>query len=424
MRGRINELEARMAAVRNTIETENRTMKPEEMDQLAADQAEHADLARQVKLLDGVDMARAQTSVARPAVEARPAMSLAQAGSKDSWGFKSFGHFLGDVRSFNTTGRASEGITNAIRMAASTYQSEGTSADGGVLVPTEFRRDIASYVLGQESLLGQTDQYNSFSTTLVFPFDEVQSFTGSVAFARTSEAGTIGEVKGALSTRTVVAYKAATIVSLTDELVEDSPAASAYVTKKVADKLTNNINYELIWGAGTGSSQALGFMSCSCLKTVASASGQGAGTLVAKNISDMYYGMPQQDRSTAVWLVSPALEPQLPNLVISGTTIPIYQPPGGLSQSPFGTIMGRPYISMWHMKAAGTVGDIAFVNLKRYLTLLKGPMRTDFTIAAYFNQGLQSYRFQIRWGGTPWPSQVVTLPSGATLSPFVTLAAR
>ena len=83
-------------------------------------------------------------------------------------------------------------------------------------------------------------------------------------------------------------------------------------------------------------------MNSAVLISQAKESGQTADTIVAANVVKMLSRVPIQSRRTAVWLIHPDAEPQLPLMTIANQ--PVYMPPGGLSQSPFGTLMGRPVI--------------------------------------------------------------------------------
>jgi HK97 family phage major capsid protein len=417
------ELQGQMDTISNKAKTEDRFLTEEEVTTLEDVTSKFDAAKRQLAVTEKVESATAELSapqrIIKPSDIVRPAMSFTQPGSKGTNGFKSFGHFMSDLRGA-VQGRISP------MLAATTNQNETTGADGGWTVPVDFRRDITSHILGQDSLLAMTDQYDSFSNTLSFPYDEVQSFTGTLAPTRTAEAAAITEHKLAIAQREVKAFKLAEAVNVTDEMNVDSPSFQQFVVRKVGEKFVNSINNEILNGAGVGSSQAAGYIAHAATKVVASGSGQGAGTLIAKNINDMYFAMPQDQRASAVWIVSPSVEAVLGQIgPVSGTTIPTFLPPGGLSATPYGTIMGRPYIVSPHAKALGTKGDISFVNLKKYLTLVKsGGVKQDVSIHAYFLNDLTTLKFTMRWGGLPWPSAVITWPDGSTQSPFVVLAAR
>ena len=104
----------------------------------------------------------------------------------------------------------------------------------------------------------------------------------------------------------------------------------------------------------------------------------------------------------------------------------VYMPPNGLSQSPFGTILGRPAIPHMACKAIGDTGDLVFADLSQYVTAVKtGGMRSDVSMHLWFDQDIAAFKFTMRVDGRPWASQAITPPNGSsTLSPFVALAPR
>ena len=105
---------------------------------------------------------------------------------------------------------------------------------------------------------------------------------------------------------------------------------------------------------------------------------------------------------------------------------PVYLPPGGLSNNPYGTLFGRPVIPHQVCETVGDVFDIGFVDLSQYLALIKaGGLKSQTSIHLWFDQDLTAFKFTLRIGGQPWwASSVASRDGSFALSPFVTLAAR
>jgi HK97 family phage major capsid protein len=156
----------------------------------------------------------------------------------------------------------------------------------------------------------------------------------------------------------------------------------------------------------------------------AKVSGQTADTIVAANCTEMASRLPVQSRVNAVWLIHPDAEPQLPLMTIGDQ--PIFMPPGGLRDTPFGRLLGRPVIPHQVCQTVGDEGDIMLVDLSQYLTAIKaGGLRAETSIHLWFDQDLTAFRFIVRVAGQPWWSEVTTADNGTfTQSPFVTLAER
>ena len=111
--------------------------------------------------------------------------------------------------------------------------------------------------------------------------------------------------------------------------------------------------------AGTGAGQPLGIVNSDALSQVTKETGQLNDTIVAENVINMFSRMTAAGKRRAVWLVNGECWPQLFGmaLIIGPTGYPLYMPPGGLSQSPYGTILGRPVIEIEQCPALGDVGE-------------------------------------------------------------------
>lgn len=336
--------------------------------------------------------------------------------------FASLGEFALAVHGAAVHRRIDNRLYNA---SASTISTEGTGADGGFAVPPETQRAIRERVFGEQSLIGMSDQNQSASNTVTFPMDMTTPWqtSGGVQCQWEGEAAAIGQSKVALEYVTMKLHKLAALVPITDELLEDAPALTGYLNRKVPEKMDFALSYAMAWGNGVG--RPLGWMNAPCLVTQAAEAGpQTADTIVAANIAKMYARMPTNGISTAAWLIHPDAWPQLPLMTIGNW--PVYAPPTGLAGAPFGTLMGRPIFPHQVCETVGDLGDIMFVDLKQYLTITKaGGVKSDVSIHLWFDQNLTAFRFTVRVAGQPWWSAAVSSRDGTfTQSPFVTLAAR
>jgi HK97 family phage major capsid protein len=346
-----------------------------------------------------------------------------------NFGFRNFGEFAFAVRNANPKFGQTPDQRLIKNASATTYGSEGSGADGGFAVPPDFRSDIMTKVFGEDSLVGRTDRQVTSSNQITIPMDMSTPWdtTGGIQAYWTSEAAAITQSKPVLEEVTVKAHKLAVLVPVTEELAEDAPALDGYLRRKVPEKMDFKISNALVRGNGVG--QPLGFLNSPCLATVA-AETQSADTIVAANVLKMFAAMPVQSRATAVWLIHPDAEPQLPLLTIGDQAV--YMPAGGLRGSPFGLLLGRPVIPHQVCETVGDLGDILFVDFNQYLTLSKtgggrdtNGARTDVSMHLWFDQDLVAYKTTIRLGGQPWWSEATSSRDGSfAQSPFVALAAR
>ena len=157
-----------------------------------------------------------------------------------------------------------------------------------------------------------------------------------------------------------------------------------------------------------------------------SESGQTAATFVTENAIAMWSRMWSRSRQNAVWFYNQDIEPQLLTTGISigvgGSTL--YMPPGGLSASPYSTLLGRPMIPIEQASTLGTVGDLVLFDMSQYL-LIEKPMQSAMSIHVQFTTDQTVFRFVLRADGAPsWHSPLTPANGSNTLSPFVALATR
>lgn len=378
-----------------------------------------------------VEQPQARTA-ARPANAAAPQARVparARATGNGNFGFRNMGEFARSVRSAHPGFGGNVDQRLMRNAAASTYANEGVGQDGGFLVPPDFRSEIMSRVFGDQSLVERTRRLRSTSNTITVPVDTTTPWGGTgVRSYWTAEGATKTQSKPVFENVTVKAHTLATLVPVTEELLEDAPALDGYLRMAVPREMDFTISNSLIRGTGAG--QPLGILNSPGLVTVAAEGAQTADTINATNIFKMYSRMPVSSRQTAVWLIHPDAEQQLFGLTLGDQ--PVFLPAGGLADAPFGRLMGRPVIPHQVTETVGDLGDLMFVDFNEYLTLTKtgggrdaNGMRSDVSIHLWFDQDLVAYRFTIRIGGQPiWGSDIDSRDGTFSQSPYVVLAAR
>jgi len=206
----------------------------------------------------------------------------------------------------------------------------------------------------------------------------------------------------------------------TDEMMEDAPALSGMVSgwfqKHFGFKLDGGIY------AGTGAGQMKGIMNSDALVTVAKETSQTAATVVAANVVKMFSRF-QGNITSSVWLINPDVFPQLPLMTIGDQ--PIFVPPGGFSEAPYGTLLGRPILPFEHCETLGTKGDIALVDPTEYLMIQKGGIKSASSMHVQFLTEQMAFRYSLRVNGdTKWSDELTPAKGSATRSPYVVLAVR
>lgn len=440
---KLSDIAAEAKIIENSAEVDGRSLTTEEVSKLKELKTQFAEVEQEISARESIQEmnakiaqpGRRQTQPEPLAAAAdddggeerpRPAMSIvggAPSGStKGNWGFtRGLGEFVVAARKSKNGGQ----LDQRIRNAPTSYGQEAVGADGGFAVPPDFRAEIMKKVQGEESLLSRTDQQVTSGNSLVLPQDNTTPWqtSGGVIASWTGEGASINGSKPALGQMEVKLNKLTALVPITSELAEDVTSMNRYLSSKVPEKFTSAINTAIVSGSGVG--QPLGLLNSAALVTQAAESGQGSGTVVAKNILNMMGRFYAALRNGAAWLINQDVEPQLQQLVMPGTnpSFPAYMPPGGFSQSPYSTLLGLPVIPVEACAQVGTVGDIILTNLKQYCSAVKsGGMRAEASMHLYFDLDMMAFRFVLRLGGQPyWAAPIVRQNSTNTVSSIVAL---
>ena len=211
----------------------------------------------------------------------------------------------------------------------------------------------------------------------------------------------------------------------TDELLEDATALESYIMRWFPLEFGFKLDDSVVNGDGAG--KPLGILESPCLVSVAKETGQAAATVVTENIVKMWARLWAPSRANAVWLINQDIEPQLHTMSLAVGTggIPVYMPPNGLSERPYGVLYSRPVLPIEQCQTLGTVGDIILADMSQYLLIEKGGIKTASSIHVQFTTDETAFRFVYRVNGQPiWNSALTPFKGSNTQSPFVVLATR
>lgn len=332
---------------------------------------------------------------------------------------------------FNHAGEFFRAVANAAsgridkRLTIQGGHQEKIGEDGGFLIPADFRTEIQRKVTGDESLLSRTRQFQTTSNTLVLPTYEVAPWDGSGIQAYwEGEASQYKESKTKFAEMSMRLHKLTAMVRVTEELLEDAPALESWVRAEAPAAMVNKVNNAIIAGSGAG--QPLGVLNAGFKYKVAKEAGQLADTILFENINKMLGRILPLSLQRAVWIVNPAILPQLRLMKFTDNS-PIYLPPTGLDVAPYGTLFGRPIMPMMGaVKALGDEGDIMLVDLSYYYSAVKTTgVKQDISTHIYFDTAETAFRFSMRIAGQcPFKAPVRTEFGAYDMSAFVTLEDR
>ena len=460
MQDRLGELHESSAALVQKSDDNSTSLSEEERALIASNTSEFDQLRQDIERRESIDAQAVHLSaskgrrteptgplittdagtldVADGATEARTRVHVQQASMRDNarWGWRSLGEQAGAIRqAASPGGKLDIRLEQRADPGAGTTGQTNVGSDGGFAIAPDFRNSINQIIESEDSMLSMADLMTTDSNSVTIPMDDTTPWqtTGGIQATWEGEAEVGTQSKPNLTQQNIRLNRLGVLVPVTEELMEDSSALTSWLTKKAPEKMQFAINLAIIQGSGAG--QPLGILNSNCLVSIAKESGQVADTILQPNILKMHMRMYAPARRDSIWFINQDIEAQLNSMSfdygveianVGKSVAPVYLPPGGLSQAPFGTLMGRPIFPTQACETLGDKGDIIFASMKQYLALTKGGgVRADTSIHLWFDFFMTAFRFEMRVGGQPWWGNTVSARDGSTTySPFVTLDAR
>lgn len=344
----------------------------------------------------------------------------------------------GEARPFHSLGEQLQAVVNAAKthvadkrllMVNNAVQgaSEGTNADGGYAIQEDFAGKILETAVSTGDILSRVDSYtvgassNAARWLMVDETDVSASVFGGVQMYWAAEGATVAASRPKFKELKLDLEKMMGFAYATDELLQDAAFMTGFFGTAFTVATSRLLEDGII--AGDGAGKMTGILNSGGLVTVDAESGQGAGTLTAKNILKMWSRALVSGRKNMVWLMHPDLEDQLPQLMLGDKLI--WMPEGGISGAQYQTILGRPVLFNDNCQAMGAKGDVLLADLKQYMLLKKGSAKQDWSMHVEFLTDQMCFRVVLRCNGMPKVSAPVKLKNSTrTRSPYVTLAAR
>jgi len=313
---------------------------------------------------------------------------------------------------------------------AVTGASEGVLGDGGYLLDptltTEFlapTHEPGQFSAGARRLpVGTNSNYGWINGV-----NETDRATGSrwggIQGYRLAEGGTPTGSKPKFRRINWELKKYGILVYGTDELLADTAQFSEIVRIACAEEINFMLNDDIL--NGSGAAGPLGILQSGACISVTKETNQAADTVLYENIVKMWARLLPRSKPKASWFINSEVEPQLDALAQAVGTAAL--PPRFITYDAAGTtlIKGRPVYTTEFNAAIGDLGDIVLGDMSEYLMWEKGGVQEARSIEVAFLTDETTFRFIYRVDGQTALAKPLTPYKGsATLSPFVTLAAR
>ncbi len=334
--------------------------------------------------------------------------------------FKSAGEFFSAVKRAGMSPAETDKRLFALKAAAGA--NETVPSDGGFLVPVDMATGILEKTWGTGTVLSRFNPIpvsgNGMTFNVIDETSRADSYRhGGVLGYWLAEAAEKTATKPKFRQLELKLKKVAALCYATDELLEDATALEAWLTTNVPDELRFQVEAAIMNGNGVG--KPLGIIASPAFYAIER---QTAGTITGYDLGNMWAHR-YAGASDYVWFVSSTIFPTLMTTTIGDT--PAYLPPGGLSGSPYGTILGRPVIETEYNPSLSVAGDIVLAAPSQYAMISKGGIKSASSIHVKFTTDETAFRFVYRVDGEPsWNAKVSSYyASSDYVSPFVGLLA-
>jgi HK97 family phage major capsid protein len=248
---------------------------------------------------------------------------------------------------------------------------------------------------------------------------------GGVQVYRRAEADTVTATKPKFGLFDLRLEDLMGLAYATERLLRDARALEAVMGQGFSEEFAFKVDDEIVRGSGVG--ECLGILNADATVSVSKETGQSAATLVFENVVKMWARLHARARRGAVWYYNQDVEPQLLtlNLALGTAGQPVYLPPGGLRDDPFGTLFGRPMVPIEQAATLGTVGDLILMDPGQYVLIDKGGIEAADSMHVRFIYNERAFRWVYRINGRPkWHSAITPYKGSNTQSAYVTLATR
>lgn len=346
-------------------------------------------------------------------------------------GFKNVAHFFKDVILDGTpnarVSEAGKAYKIACRKTAGTME-EGDLSQGGFTVPEEFAEKILEKDLEAAIVRPRASIQPMKSNRIVIPADydsdHSSNYFGGITIYRTAEGAQHSGTNPVVGQIALTLHQLTGLCYATAELMEDSViAVEAFIERKFRQAISFVEDDDFL--TGDGSNKALGAFNASNPSLI-SVSRQEASNIIYDDIVNMWSQLYPRCQRNAVWVAHIDTFPYLAKMDLAVGTggAAAWMPAGGLSGSPFQSLMGRPLLYTEKCSTTGTAGDLCLADFSQYLIGQKsGGVSMASSIHLRFDYNETVFRFNMRYDGTPtWLSTLTPKNGSNALSPFIRLS--
>lgn len=330
--------------------------------------------------------------------------------------FENLGEFFATI----VTDRRDERLQSLYRKGEGrAAQKMGVGQLGGFAIPDQFLADIKS-VTPQEAIIrpGATkipagEPPDAEIKIPALDQGAAQNMYGGIEVIHSGETLTITETEANLRQVTMKPKSIKGFIPLSNELLENWPAATAFLQNQMRLAAIGSEDYDFYRGSGVN--RATGIVNCACRIEYTRAT---ASTFVFADALGMLARMKLGGR--LMWIASQTVIPQLAAIRDAGSNnLWIQNTVEGMPSMFF----GFPLRFSERAPVLGSTGDISLVDLSYYLIKDGSGPRVDISKEFLFQNDETCFRIVWMVDGKPWLNEPIPLEGSTsnTVSPFVIL---
>jgi len=295
----------------------------------------------------------------------------------------------------------------------------GTTGSGGAYVlPSAVSATLLNSLLERSVVLGRANVVPMRDrTTRVWGFDDEDQSTANsvmgISFTVVEEEAQSAAQAGRVRAIELRAKKLMAVTKVSVELLADSGAFEAELTRKFAEAAGFVLDDQLINGQG-GNGAFLGILNCPSKITVA-AGGQTTGTFTFDNVTSLRSRL--MDGGTPIWIVNQDTLPQLYQMTLASA---------GLVMAFDGReLLGIPVEVSSKAQSLTTEGDVILADLSKFVVGMRSEISIESSPHFAFDTGEVAFRLILRLDSADSMTAALTPRySSSTLGWCVTLATR
>jgi HK97 family phage major capsid protein len=369
-------------AMLDTAEAEGRSLSAEETGKFDAINGTINALDEQRAKIEDAEKRAKDASEAMERVNAAPKPDMRGDADTDD---KVRAFLRGDVRSYDTN----EGLP-PVNFRDLT---KGSATAGGNTIRTGFREQLLEHMIEVSGVMmaGPTVLNTTSGESI-----EVPITTSHGTAALTTEGSAISESDPAFGKRTLGAYKYATLVQVSRELVDDTSVdLLGYIARQAGRGCGNALGTDLV--VGNASSKPSGIVQTASTGVTGSASVSGAFT--ADNLIDLFFSViaPYRNSPSCGWMMKDTTLAAVRKLKDT-TNQYLWQP--SIQVGVPDTLLGKPVHTDPNVAAVAlSAKSVIFGDFAAYFVRLAGGVRFERSDEYAFNADLVTFKAVVRGDG-------------------------